>query len=186
MDSNHRYRIRNNPFWLPRSVPQFAFRNKNRLFRAGDRWFESISLQRRVMCEPAPPRPAASAGVSGISDPLPGVDWRPRILQRPRPPCRHGTHTPVETRKRPRLGAEMLSSFSRTPGGLIFLYAQAPIATTGLALRRRRTRATVIARAPITRNVEAGHRGISDIGLAASFGPNVLMARKGFRRSQGK
>jgi hypothetical protein len=47
MDSNHRYRIRNNPFWLPRSVPQFAFRNKNRLFRAGDRWFESISLQRR-------------------------------------------------------------------------------------------------------------------------------------------
>jgi hypothetical protein len=44
MDSNHRYRIRNNPFWLPRSVPQFAFRNKNRLFRAGDRWFESISL----------------------------------------------------------------------------------------------------------------------------------------------
>src|ERR1700746_1134430 len=30
---------------------QFAFRNKNRLFRAGDRWFESISLQRRVRCE---------------------------------------------------------------------------------------------------------------------------------------
>ena len=51
MDSNHRYRIRNNPFWLPRSVPQFAFRNKNRLFRAGDRWFESISLQRRVSNE---------------------------------------------------------------------------------------------------------------------------------------
>ena len=23
------------PFWLPRSVPQFAFRDKNRLFRAG-------------------------------------------------------------------------------------------------------------------------------------------------------
>src|ERR1700737_4397749 len=32
----------------PISVPQFAFRNKNRLFRAGDRCFESISLQRRV------------------------------------------------------------------------------------------------------------------------------------------
>src|SRR6266404_871377 len=48
MDSNYRYRIRNNPFGCPRSVPQFAFRNKNRLFRAGDRWFESISLQQRV------------------------------------------------------------------------------------------------------------------------------------------
>jgi hypothetical protein len=46
MDSNHRYRMRNNPFWLPRSVPQFAFHNKNRLFRAGDRWFESISLSK--------------------------------------------------------------------------------------------------------------------------------------------
>jgi hypothetical protein len=51
MDSNHRYRIKNNPFWLPRSVPQFAFRNKNWLFRVGDRWFESISLQRRVRSE---------------------------------------------------------------------------------------------------------------------------------------
>jgi hypothetical protein len=39
------------PFWLPRSVPQFAFRNKNRLFRAGDRRFESISLQEGVHCE---------------------------------------------------------------------------------------------------------------------------------------
>ena len=28
------------------------FRNKNRLFRVGDRWFESISLQRGVSCEP--------------------------------------------------------------------------------------------------------------------------------------
>ena len=36
------------PFWVPRSVPQFAFRDKNRLFRARDRWFESISLQRGV------------------------------------------------------------------------------------------------------------------------------------------
>src|SRR5205823_5192513 len=40
-------------FGCPRSVPQFAFRNKNRLFRAGDRWFESISLQRRVMSNSA-------------------------------------------------------------------------------------------------------------------------------------
>src|ERR1700730_3343146 len=40
------------PFWLPRSVRQFAFRDKNRLFRARNRWFESISLQRRVACEP--------------------------------------------------------------------------------------------------------------------------------------
>jgi hypothetical protein len=39
------------PFSLPRSVPQFAFRDKNRLFRARDRWFESISLQPGVMCE---------------------------------------------------------------------------------------------------------------------------------------
>src|SRR6266404_6218801 len=52
MDSNYRYRIRNNPFGCPRSVPQFAFRNKNRAFRAGDRWFESISLQRRVCLSP--------------------------------------------------------------------------------------------------------------------------------------
>jgi hypothetical protein len=35
-------------FGCPSSAPQFTFRNKNRLFRAGDRWFESISLQRRV------------------------------------------------------------------------------------------------------------------------------------------
>jgi hypothetical protein len=39
------------PFSLPRSVPQFAFRDKNQLFRARDRWFESISLQRGVGCE---------------------------------------------------------------------------------------------------------------------------------------
>ena len=51
MDSNHQYRIRNNLFGCPRSVPQFAFRNKNRLFRAGDRWFESISLLQGVHCE---------------------------------------------------------------------------------------------------------------------------------------
>src|SRR6516225_10042853 len=34
----------------PVRSPQFAFHNKNRLFRARNRWFESISLQRRV-CE---------------------------------------------------------------------------------------------------------------------------------------
>src|SRR6516165_11673396 len=32
----------------PVRSPQFAFHNKNRLFRARNRWFESISLQRRV------------------------------------------------------------------------------------------------------------------------------------------
>jgi hypothetical protein len=36
----------------PVRSPQFAFRNKKRLFRARDRWFESISLQRGVQCEP--------------------------------------------------------------------------------------------------------------------------------------
>jgi len=35
MDSNHRYRKKRTLFGCPRSVPQFAFRNKNRLFRAG-------------------------------------------------------------------------------------------------------------------------------------------------------
>jgi hypothetical protein len=52
MDSNLRYRIEKQPFLAPpvRS-PQFAFRNKSRLFRARDQWFESISLQRRVRSE---------------------------------------------------------------------------------------------------------------------------------------
>jgi|SRR6516165_9802216 hypothetical protein len=35
-------------FATPVRSPQFAFHNKNRLFRARNRWFESISLQRRV------------------------------------------------------------------------------------------------------------------------------------------
>src|SRR5580693_765671 len=35
----------------PVRSPQFAFRNKKRLFRARDRWFESISLQQGVRCE---------------------------------------------------------------------------------------------------------------------------------------
>jgi hypothetical protein len=48
MDSNHRYRIRNNPFWLPPFGPAIRLPQQNRLFRAGDRWFESISLQQRV------------------------------------------------------------------------------------------------------------------------------------------
>jgi hypothetical protein len=33
------------------SIPQFTFRNINRLPRDRDRWFESISLQQRVGCE---------------------------------------------------------------------------------------------------------------------------------------
>ena len=65
MDSNHRYRIRKNPFWLPRSAPQFAFRNKNRLFRAGDRWFESISLLRRSHKNPIIPLFQQQAGAAG-------------------------------------------------------------------------------------------------------------------------
>ena len=36
----------------PVRSPQFAFHNKKRLFRARDRWFESISLQRGVTNEP--------------------------------------------------------------------------------------------------------------------------------------
>src|SRR5260370_2022982 len=39
----------------PVRSPQFAFGNKNRLFRARDRWFESISLQRRVSEPSVPP-----------------------------------------------------------------------------------------------------------------------------------
>jgi len=40
-------------FGLPPSIPpQFTFRNINRLPRDRYRWFESISLQRRVTCEP--------------------------------------------------------------------------------------------------------------------------------------
>jgi hypothetical protein len=52
MDSNHRYRIRNTLFWLPPFGPAIRLPQQNRLFRAGDRWFESISLQRGVQCEP--------------------------------------------------------------------------------------------------------------------------------------
>ena len=37
----------------PIRSPQFAFRNKKRLFRARDRWFESISLQQTVRLSPA-------------------------------------------------------------------------------------------------------------------------------------
>src|ERR1700732_5278471 len=33
------------------SIPQFTFRNINRLPRDRDRWFESISLRQRVGCE---------------------------------------------------------------------------------------------------------------------------------------
>ena len=40
-----------NFFGRPSIPAQFTFRNINRLPRDGDRWFESISLQRRVCCE---------------------------------------------------------------------------------------------------------------------------------------
>jgi hypothetical protein len=54
MDSNHRYPAK---FFGRPSIPaQFSFRNINRLPRDRDRWFESISLQRRVRCEPRPRR----------------------------------------------------------------------------------------------------------------------------------
>ena len=49
MDSNHRYPAEF--FWLPPSIPPIHLRNINRLPRDRDRWFESISLQRRVSCE---------------------------------------------------------------------------------------------------------------------------------------
>ena len=41
-----------NFFGRPSIPAQFTFRNINRLPRARDRWFESISLQRGVRCEP--------------------------------------------------------------------------------------------------------------------------------------
>ena len=41
-----------NFFGRPSIPAQFTFRNINRLPRDRDRWFESISLQRRVRCEP--------------------------------------------------------------------------------------------------------------------------------------
>jgi len=43
-----------NFFWLPRRSPQFTFCNINRLPRDRDRWFESISLHRRVCKLPVP------------------------------------------------------------------------------------------------------------------------------------
>src|ERR1700720_182060 len=36
----------------PFDPPQFAFRKRNRLLPTRNRWFESTSLQRRVICEP--------------------------------------------------------------------------------------------------------------------------------------
>jgi hypothetical protein len=46
---NHRYPRR--IFLAAPSIPQFTFRNINRLPRDRDRWFESTSLQQRVGCE---------------------------------------------------------------------------------------------------------------------------------------
>src|SRR5260370_20963852 len=53
----------------PVRSPQFAFGNKNRLFRARDRWFESISLQRRVYCEPGSAGPGAMASAAATLAP---------------------------------------------------------------------------------------------------------------------
>jgi hypothetical protein len=51
MDSNHRYPAKF--FWLPRRSPRNSPpSNINRLARDRDRWFESISLHRRISCEP--------------------------------------------------------------------------------------------------------------------------------------
>jgi hypothetical protein len=48
--------------WLPRSVPAISpSATKTELFRARDRWFESISLQRGVSCEPELRRLSAHA-----------------------------------------------------------------------------------------------------------------------------
>src|SRR6202030_4372983 len=57
----------------PVRSPQFAFRNKKRLFRARDRWFESISLQRGVRCELDITEPARPKGRLG---------QEPRLVQR--------------------------------------------------------------------------------------------------------
>ena len=58
MDSNHRYPA---SFLAAPSIPaQFTFRKINRLARDSDQWFESISLQRRVSCEPDLHPPASA------------------------------------------------------------------------------------------------------------------------------
>ena len=48
MDSNHRYRIKNNPFWLPALGPAIRLSHEKPALSCRDRWFESISLQRGV------------------------------------------------------------------------------------------------------------------------------------------
>ena len=68
MDSNHRSPAK---FFGCPVDPQFTFRNINQLPRDRDRWFESISLQRRVSCEPFP---AATTGSSQSTLP-PGTRW---------------------------------------------------------------------------------------------------------------
>jgi len=50
MDSNHRYPAKF--FWPPVDPAQIHLSQYNRLPRDRDRWFESISLQRGVWCEP--------------------------------------------------------------------------------------------------------------------------------------
>ena len=63
MDSNHRSLARNSRFllWKANCGDRTGAAKKG-CFLCGTEGSKSISLQRRVMCEPAPPRPAASAG----------------------------------------------------------------------------------------------------------------------------
>jgi hypothetical protein len=54
MDSNHRYPVREATFcgMPPFRSPVSRLPHQDRLLCARNRWFESISLQRRVSCEP--------------------------------------------------------------------------------------------------------------------------------------
>jgi putative transposase len=54
--SNHRYRIINNPFWLPPFGPAIRLPQQKPAVLCRDRWFESISLRQRVSSEPNPCR----------------------------------------------------------------------------------------------------------------------------------
>src|SRR6202030_1458652 len=52
MDSNHRYRKKNNPFWLPALGPAIRLPQEKPALSCRDRCFESISLQRGVTWDP--------------------------------------------------------------------------------------------------------------------------------------
>src|SRR6202011_2839043 len=64
MDSNHRYRLKNNPFWLPAFGPAIRLPQQKPALSCRDRWFESISLQRGVRCELDTITPVVSDGSS--------------------------------------------------------------------------------------------------------------------------